>query len=105
MLTALSQWSLASLTCPGSVSLQECGSSDPLSCFSVTDTHDSLCPSPQGFGDWVDYLTAKNGQMENMWRGTRGGMDKQVLFTALFLCRQMGENIYNTARNYAFPLV
>lgn len=99
VLTEISQWSLASVTCPGSVSLQECGNSDPLSCFSVTDTHDSLCPSLQGSGDWVVYLTAKNGQTENIWGRTRGGMGKQGMFKAIFLCRQMREIIYNTAKN------
>lgn len=75
--------------------------------FCDRHTHDSLCPSPQGFEDLVAYLTAKNGQMGNMWRGTQGGMDKQVMFTAIFLCRQMGENIYNTAKKFcvSFSLI
>lgn len=39
VLTELSQWSAAYVTCPSSMSQQECGSFDPLSCFSGTTTH------------------------------------------------------------------
>lgn len=69
VLTELSHWSLASLTCPGSVSLQKCGNSDPCELlFCDRRTHDLLCPSLQGFGGWVAYLKEKHGQMENVGR-------------------------------------